>query len=92
MTLKYKEIKINSQFAITPFAYGWRLLEYHRNNAADKSKGRNKAAKETYHATLKQLCDFVIDRYACNAGSLNEIKAMLEKAGEDLTKELKSLI
>jgi len=91
MGQSYKRIRINDQFEFSPSTRGWELHEHHKINASNKSKNRNKRPSTTYHATLKQLCAFVIDRYARNAGSLPEILKLLTTASTELTENLEAI-
>jgi len=85
-------IKFNDKFSFEKDQYCWHLHEYYMGKDKDKNPKRQK--KTTYHATLEQVCNTIIDRSCGDCGSLGEIKELLDllpKAVAGIQKHVNSI-
>jgi hypothetical protein len=84
--MKYNRIKVGDNFIVERDHYGWALRSFYIGK--DKDGQPRRRHKTTYHGTLSQTMDAIIDRQAGMEESIGDIKAMLEKASSSLTKEV----
>ena len=70
-------LKINDRFETERDKYQWLLHEW--TDGQDKHGNPKKQRKTTYHASLKQVCETVIDRQAGDCEDLAAVCAMIDK-------------
>ncbi len=79
-------IKINEQFHIYMRPYGWELHNYDPKHPW-KKKGKP-IPRKTHHATVQQLCQWVINKHTGNAKDFETLLDALNRASESLEPEL----
>jgi hypothetical protein len=82
--MKHNRIRVGDDFIIDR-EYGWTLYSFYTGK--DKDGQPKRTHKTTYHGSLAQVMDAIIDRQAGMEKSIGDIKAMLTRASESLTKE-----
>jgi len=71
-------IKISEDFECETDKYQWILHQWY--DGKDKDGKTKRQTKQTYHSSLAQVCDVVIDKSASMCESMAELKTMLRKA------------
>ncbi len=74
---KLHTIKINNEFSIAEFSRGGWILKYFTK----------KPPKITHHATIQQLCRWVINKHAGNAKDFETLLDALNRASDNLESE-----
>jgi len=74
-------IRINDKYFIYMKSYGWEL---HNHDYLTSRNGKKKVAKVTHHATLQQLCDWIINRDAGHSDNFESLLEALNKSSERL--------
>lgn len=77
-------IKVNDEFFIEGDLYSWQLTQIKEGTARDGS------AKEveyiTWHPTLEQVCNTIVDRSCIKAENIEEIKEIIFNTKLDIKK------
>ncbi len=85
-------IRINNRFEIDRDRYCWHLTEWRDGIGKGKNEGKPiRTSQTTYHASLIQICDEVMDRSAGNVDSLAAIPAMLQANRQELLEAIKEI-
>ncbi len=69
-------IKFNDKFEFEKDQYCWHLHEFYIGK--DKNKNPKRQRKTTFHATLEQVCNAIIDRSCGECCCLEDLKRMLK--------------
>lgn len=69
---------INEDYECERYKYGWKL--YRWRDGKDKHGNPKRSYRTTYHGTLRQVCQAVLDSTMGNAGSIEEMRSILEEA------------
>lgn len=83
-------IKINKNFFCKRDPYCWHL--YHIIKSKDKDGNETEKTRITYHGTLEQICEVVIDRSCGNCNDIVEIHNLLSNAIKALTKKVEKKV
>ena len=73
-------IKINDRFSIERDQYNWLLHEW--RDGQDKDGNPKKQKSTTYHATIQQVFNAVLDRSAGRCESIEELRDLLKSLKE----------
>jgi len=76
-------IKFNNDFEFERDKYQWIL--HHWVDGKDKDGNPKRSRRTTYHGTLSQLCDVIMERTCGRCESLAEIVTLLNHASKALT-------
>ncbi len=76
-------IKINEDFSILRYKYGWELLHY--TDGKDKSDEPIRVCRKTFHADITQCCREILDREIGKCETLADITKYLKNAVSELT-------
>lgn len=90
MKLTNHEIIINEQFRIVMRPYGWALHTY--NKEKPKIHKGKTVPEKTYHPTIKQLCEWVINRHAGQAEDFEVLVVALNRAAKNLESVFKIVV
>lgn len=82
-------IIFNDKFEFKKDQYCWHLHEYYMGKDSDKNPKRQK--RTTYHATLGQVLDTIINRSCGECESILEIKDLLKSISENITKHVEEI-
>jgi hypothetical protein len=82
-------IKFNEQFSFEKDRYSWQLHEW--KDGKDKNDKPIRSKKTTYHTTLTQVCDVIVDRSCGACESLDEIKNLIKDTHENLVTCINSI-
>jgi len=85
-----KKIKINGCFHIQMKPYGWELHTY--NQLKPKIYAGKVVPKITHFATIKRLCEWVINRHVGNAENFETLLTILKRAEESLESEFAIIV
>ena len=75
-------LKINDRFETERDKYQWLLHEW--TDGQDKHGNPKKQRKTTYHASLKQVCEAVIDRQAGDCEDLVRVGLMITETASKM--------
>ena len=81
-------IELNADFSFERDTYGWQL--HHWRDGKDKEGKPKRQKTTTYHATLHQVCDAVIDRAAGGCQDMADLKGLLKNTVRALTEYAES--
>ena len=84
-----KVMTVNDKFEFERDKYCWQLHEW--RDGKDKDGNVKRQKRTTYHSTLDQIADAIIDRSAGECQSLSELKGFLSGAKLALTKHIKEI-
>jgi len=83
-------IRINNRFEMKRDSHCWNLIEYRDGIGKGKNEGKPiRTPETTYHASLVQVCDAVIDRSLGGVDSLAAIPAMLAEVKGELLEAIR---
>lgn len=74
-------IKINDKFKAERDERRSQWILYETYIGKDKDKKPKEQVRETYHSTLRQVCNKVIDASVAGCGDAMDIIAVMDKAG-----------
>lgn len=83
-------IKFNERFSFEREPLCWVLYE-RKHGKAKKTKEDIITTKETYHASLEQVCRSIIDKTAGDAQDVLELRKLIRSVAGELEKLIKSL-
>jgi len=79
-------IKFNEEFECEGDNHGWALHQW--RDGTDRHGKPKRQSSTTYHPTLIQVCDAIVDKTAVRCNSVEELKAALVAASEAMVKKL----
>ncbi len=79
-------ITLNADFSFERDEHCWKLYRWRDGKDKDGNPKRRKTI--TYHSTLRQICEAVIDRKAGECTSINKLFDLLNNAEAVLTKHV----
>lgn len=79
-------LKINEDYECERDTYGWKLHRW--RDGKDKDGNPKRTCRTTYHGTLVQVCNAVIDDAAGGAESARQLRSIVGVAKADLKKAL----
>jgi hypothetical protein len=68
-------IKFNEDYSFERDKYQWIL--HHSYDGRDKDKNPKRQSRDTYHATLEQICQTIVDREAGRCTDMAELQKLL---------------
>jgi hypothetical protein len=82
-------IKINERFSMRRDNLQWIVTETY-DGFDRKTKEPKKQTHDTFHANLKQVCDFVLDKMAGDCKDMQELKELFEIGAFKLSADVES--
>lgn len=81
-------IKLNEDYEFERDQHCWNLHTW--SDGKTKEGDHKRSKKTTYHSTLRQLCNAIIEREAGKCESMEELKRLLVNASDILTKQVEA--
>jgi hypothetical protein len=79
--MKYSEVtmmQVNEKFVFEKDLYSWTLNYIYEGK--DKDGNKKQQTKQTYHSTLKQVANKIVDYSAKETATMDELKSLLSNA------------
>lgn len=70
--------RINDRFTLRRDTYGWELVEYWTTKP--KTREPSIASRSTWHATISQACESVLDRMAGDCETAEQLQQVMAQA------------
>ncbi len=84
-------MKINEDFEVERDAYQWILTQW-RDGINPKTKEPTRSKRQTYHATLEQVCGVIVERQCGQCESLSEIIALMKDVKQALMGSIPKIV